>query len=222
MPQGFIIGLSGSSLIFFILFLFFSIFNYKKRFAMNYDIRNHFPYELNYKSSFKENLIGNLCLIMSMVLSISAFACSSSYFNKASIILIPVIAGALYSLLIIFIPFSDIKYIRFHVLLAVLLAGLSFLTPSSIGLVSLFIYQQTENVLGIVYLIIGLVIGLFSFALIMNPKFSFDIKMKVVKLENGQEETKRPTIIVIAFSEWLLMFSLFLSHILLILLLYII
>ena len=220
MPIGFIIGLSASSLIFFILFLIFSIVNYKMRFDMKYDLRNHFPYELNYKSSFKNNLIGNLCLIMAMVLSMSAFACCSPYVANNNLLLFPIIAGALYSILIIFVPFADIKYLYFHIIVDVLLAAAAFLTPAGIGLIGLFMYQQNGSIPGLVYLIIGMIVGLFNFLLIMNPRFSFKINMKVVKLENGEEEVRRPTFIVMAFSEWLMMFSLFISHVLLILLLF--
>ena len=220
MPIGLIIGLSCSSLILFIVFLVFSLTNYKKRFDLVYDLRNHFPYEINYKSRFNDNLIGNICLIASMVLSISSFACASYYLGHYYLLIVAILSGSLYSLLNIFLFFSDIKYLKFHIFVVVLLSGLSFLTPASIGLVGLFLYQQKESIPGLVYLIIGLLIGVFSFALIMNPKFSFNIQMKVVKLENGEEEVRRPTFIVMAFSEWLMTLFIFLSHILFILLLF--
>lgn len=221
MPIGVIIGISSSSLIFFILSLVFSIFNYKKRFALKYDLKNHFPYELNYKSRFKDNLIGNLCLVMAMVLSLSSFACCSPHVAKFNIIIAPIIAGSLYSLVVIFVFFADIKYLYFHVLIDVLLAGFGFLTPGLLGLMGLFQYQQNQSIPGLVYLIIGLIVGIFNFALIMNPRFSFNIKMRVVKLDSGEEQVERPKIIVMAFSEWMMIFSLFISHILLILILFI-
>lgn len=220
MPIGLFIGLSSASLIFFVLFLIFSIENYKKRFDLKYDLRNHFPYELNYKSRFGDNALGNICLIAAMVLSISSFGCCSQFVSKNALMLVPIICGSIYSLLLVFVVFADIKYLRFHVILNVMLSGIAFLTPASIGLIGLFFFQQKESIPGLVYLIIGMLVGLFNFVLIMNPKFSFNIEMKVVKLENGQEQVVRPKFIVMAFSEWLMMFSIFISHILLILILF--
>ena len=220
MPVGLIIGLSSSSLIFFVLFLIFSITNYKKRFDSKYDLRNHFPYELNYKSSFGDNVLGNISLITSMVLAMSSFGVASVKVSSYTLLLAPIIAGSLYSLIIIFVPFADIKYLRFHVILDVLLSGCAFLTPASLGLIGLSIFQTKELVAGLVYLIIGLIVGLFNFVLIMNPKFSFNINMKVVKLADGTEQYQRPKLITMALSEWLMILTTYISHILLILILF--
>lgn len=214
---GWLIGTSSSSLLMFIFFMVFSIMNYKKRFQLTYDVRNHFPYELNYESKYKDNLLGNIFLTLSMLLSLGFFSLTSGFFTRNPILIFCLIAGAIYSAITFFLPFANLKFIRLHVVAAVMQASFAFLTPASVGLVAFQQYQMEKEVICLVIFIICLVIGLFNFILIMNPKFSFNIQMRKVKLETGEEKIERPTFIVIAFSEWIMMFSLFIAHLLLIL-----
>ena len=216
---GWLIGTSVSSLVMFICFLIASTLNYKKRFDLKYDFRNHFPYEYNFESKYSDNLLGNICLTISMIFSLTLFSLSSGFFNASGILIFCLIAGAIYSAIVFFLPFANLKHIRIHVIAAVMLSCFAFLTPSSIGLVAFQHYQLTKLVICLVLFIICIVVGLFNFVLIMNPKFSFNIQMKKVKLENGEEKVERPTFIVIAFSEWLMMFSIFITQLLLILVL---
>lgn len=216
MHIGWLIGASGSSLLMFICFVIFSTINYKKRFSLKYDMRNHFPYEYNYDSSFKDNPFGNICLLISMLFSLALFSMTSAFFNVNGILIFCLIAGAIYSIIAFFIVFVSLKRITLHVVCAVLLSCFAFLTPSSIGLAAFQHYQKTKSVICLILFILCVIVGLFNFALIMNPKFTFNIKMKKIKLNNGEEQVVRPNIIVIAFSEWMMLFSLFVTQVLLI------
>ena len=40
---------------------------------MKYDLRNHYPYELNYEGEFKDNLTGNVAIILSAAFSIAFY-----------------------------------------------------------------------------------------------------------------------------------------------------
>ena len=59
--------------LFLALAILFSFTNYRERFKHNYDVRNHFPYELNYESKFKENLMGNISFSLVAICSVSLF-----------------------------------------------------------------------------------------------------------------------------------------------------
>ena len=216
---GWLIGTSSSSILMFVCFMIFSIINYKKRFQLEYDLRNHFPYELNYDGKYKDNLFGNICLTLSMLFSLAFFSLTSGFFVKNAVLIFCLIAGAIYSAIVFFLPFVNLKRIYIHVVTAVMLSCFAFLTPASVGLVAFQQFQIEKSIFCLVIFIISVIFGLFNFVLIMNPKFSFNIQMKKVKLETGEEKIERPKIIVIALSEWIMMFSIFITQLLLILVL---
>ena len=73
MGIGLSIGLVSASFLFFFAFFLFGIFYYQKRFNLKYDIRNTFPYEINYQQSFLDNIFVNIFLILFAVSSIGFF-----------------------------------------------------------------------------------------------------------------------------------------------------
>lgn len=198
------IGLAGGSILLFTAYFFLSSFNYKKRFENKYDIRCYFPYEFNYESKITDNLLGNFALILSMFISMGLFALGLAYYQTNGYILAATIAGILYSILVLAINFTPLKLLRFHFVMMVILFVSAFFTPMALGLTSFGIYQTTKEVFPIVLMIICFVVGLVMFALIMNPKLSFNIKMQVAVDENGNEKYVRPNFITVAFSEWLM------------------
>ena len=208
------IGLFGAAIIFFVGYILFSLTNYKKRFKNQYDLRNCFPYELNYESKFADNLFGNLSLLMSMAFSLALFALGLSYFKTNGYLLVVMISGALYTIFVALINFIPLKFLKTHLVFAILLFLAAFLTPGSAGLTSFNIYQQTQNVYPIVIMSICAVVALFVFGLIMNPKLSLNIKMNVATDEKGNEYYVRPQFIVIAFTEWMLVCGLIVSELL--------
>ena len=217
MHIGWYIGLSISSILFFVSYFLLSRANYKKRFGTDYDFRNHFPYELNFEAPFSLNLLGNIALVMGCALSTGLFALTLSEIRNNGFIIYALISGALYSIFIAVINFIPLKTIKIHLLFAIFLFASAFATPCAIGLGAFNYYQGSKDVFSLVVMIISLTIGLFHFVLIMNPKLSLNIKMQVATDEKGNQIYIRPKFIMMAFTEWMLIFSVALSQIMLIL-----
>ena len=208
------IGLFGGAIIFFVGYILFSITNYKKRFKNQYDLRNCFPYELNYESKFTDNLFGNLSLIMSMAFSLALFALGLSYFKTNGYLLVVMISGALYSIFVALINFIPLKFLRAHLIFTIFLFIVAFLTPGSAGLTAFNIYQQNSEIYPIIVMSFAALVALFVFGLIMNPKLSLNIKMNIATDDKGNEYYVRPKFIVIALTEWILICGLIVSELL--------
>ena len=213
-PYPWFIGLAAGSLLLFIAYNFLSTFNYKKRFANKYDFRSFFPYELNYESKLTDNLLGNVSLILSMMFSVSLFALGFSYFQNNGYIIASIIAGVIYSIFVIAINFVPLKTMRFHFVMMVILFVASFFTPMALALTAFNVYQTYKNVFALVIMIFAFAVGLLMFALIMNPKLSFNIKMQVAVDEEGNERYIRPKFISVAFTEWMMIYLLPVNQIL--------
>ncbi|MBO4856119.1 MAG: hypothetical protein J5511_01940 [Bacilli bacterium] len=198
------IGLAGGSILLFLCYYFLSSFNYKKRFENQYDVRNCFPYEFNFESKFTDNILGNVALILSMVFSMGLFALGLAYFKTNGYLVASIIAGIVYSILVLGINFTPLKLLRVHFVVMVLLFAASFFTPMAVGLTSFNIYQGTKNPFVLALMIACFVVGLVMFVFIMNPRLSFNIKMQVAVDEEGNEKYIRPKFIPVAFTEWLM------------------
>ena len=216
-----LIGLASASLLFFFAYLFLSQANYKQRFKQKYDIRNYFPYELNYESKFVDNILGNVALVLCAAFALGLFSCSLVYKLNNGLLLISLISAVLYTILFVLINFIPLKLLKTHMVFSVLLFVTSFVTPSAIGLTAFRVFQETKSGIAIAIFIVCIVVALFNFGLVMNPKLTLNIKMEVATDEKGNEYYMRPKFIVMAFSEWLAIFSLMVSEILLIAVLFI-
>lgn len=214
MSFGWLLGLSIASLIFFAASFVFSCRNYKRRFKENYDVRNHFPYEFNFESSFSENILGNITLIFSLTFAIGLFAVVPSYIRNNGMLLYVLISGIIFSIVVGAAHFIPLKYLKTHLVFSVLLFAASFATPASIALTALKEYQLHNEIGVLVFMIISFVIAGFAFLMIMNPKMSLNIKMNVATDDHGNEIYLRPKYIVFAISEWILIYSLLVSEIL--------
>ena len=211
---GWFIGLAAASIILFIAYFLLSTFNYKKRFENKYDVKCFFPYELNYESKLTDNLLGNIALILSMFTSMGLFALGLAYFKTNGYLIAALIAGIIYSILVLGIHFTPLKLLKFHFVVMIILFLASFFTPMALGLTSFNVYQNTKNVFVLVLMIISFIVGLVMFVFVMNPKLSFNIKMKVAVDEKGNEKYIRPKFILVAFTEWLMVLLLPVSQIL--------
>jgi hypothetical protein len=211
---GWFIGIGAASIILFVAYFILSTFNYKKRFENKYDVKCFFPYELNYESKLTDNLLGNVALILSMFASMGLFALGLAYFKTNGYLIAATIAGIVYSILVLGIHFVPLKLLKFHFVTMILLFVAAFFTPMALGLTSFSVYQNTKGAFPIVIMVIAFLIGLVMFGFVMNPKLSFNIKMKVAVDENGNEKYIRPNFILVAFTEWLMVLLLPASQIL--------
>ena len=218
MSIGWFIGLASASVIFFVFSFISSRVNFKNRFKNNYDVRDYFPYEFNFESPFSMNILGNVTLLMSLALSIACFALTAAKIQTNGYVLYSLIAGALYSILVGVIHFVPLKTLKTHLAFSVLLLGIAFVTPAAIGLGGFAVYQQTKGIYPLIIFIVCMVVAVFYFGLAMNPKLTMNFKLIVQTDEKGNEYYVRPKFIMMAFSEWLDIFGLYLSQLLLLLL----
>ena len=219
MNIGWLIALASSSFIFFFGYLLASLLNYKRRFKDTYDLRNHFPYEFNYEGKFSDNILGNVCLVLAIVLSITFYALTAVYKNNNGLLIFVLISGIIYSIIILVLNFISLKYLKTYMVFSIFLFAASFICPATIGLTAFSNYQDTKNVIALILFIISIVVALFNFVLTMNPKLSLNIKMNVATDEKGNEYYVRPKYIMMAFSQWMMFFSLLICDVLLIVLL---
>ena len=217
MSIGWFIGLAAASIIFFVFSIINSRANFKNRFQKVYDLRNHFPYEFNYESPFSLNILGNVALIMSLAFSVGLFALTAVKVRTNGYVLYSLITGILFSIFVGVIHFIPLKTMKTHMIFSVLLLGLAFITPCAIGLGSFAYYQETKKIFSLVLFIVSIVVGVFYFGVAMNPKLSMNFKLIAVTDEKGNQIYLRPKFIIMAFSEWLASFGLFVSQILLLL-----
>lgn len=199
-------------------FLFFCYFvisrsNYYERFSTKYDVRNMFPFELNYKGKFKDNLIGNLFLILYAACSLANYVSFDT--TRSGLMIFVMVAGILANGMLVVANFVSLNSLRAHICTAVFLFITAFLNPSSIAIAGYNIYKSFNVGLGLATLIVGLVFAVFAFILIMNPNLTHWAEAKKVPQEDGTIKYVRPKFFVLAFSEWLLMFTILASQIVL-------
>ena len=118
---GWFIGFAASSILLFIAYFFLSTYNYKKRFENEYDVKSFFPYELNYESKITDNLLGNIALILSMLVSMGLFGLGLAYFKTNGYLIATTIAGIVYSILVLGIHFVPLKLLKFHFVVMIIL-----------------------------------------------------------------------------------------------------
>jgi len=204
------------SVLFGALFLVTSFISYKNKYKVAYNIRNMFPYELNYKSRFSENFYGNVSLILTVISFLFFFSTFDLRFSNGFFIMI-MISGILASILFLALVFIPLDYMRLHSIVFILFLISSFLLATSISIGS-FIYNQQigeTSPIPFIIFILGFVLTLLILVLLLNPKLNLNIRMKEIIAEDGSVKYVRPRVIIIAFSQWLIFFFLFISEILL-------
>lgn len=184
--------------------------NYFQRFKDKYDIRNHFPYEMNYELRFKDNLIGNLILIASFLLgTVYLFTYSELRFDG---MLISIIAsGTLSAILIVFLFLTPLKHLRLHLLETIFLFASSFSFSSLVCIECYREFKDLENPLSIAGVILSALMALIIFILIMNPKLSKWANLESKVNEDGSTSYIRPKYFVLAYSEWIVILTYFIN-----------
>lgn len=189
------------------VFYFVSLKNYKKRYKMDYRIRNYFPYELNYRMLFKDNMMGNIMLILASILYLACYIIA--LFNRMTDFYYAIFAvGTIATFIPIALIFTPLERTRQHMLFVTLSFAFSFLNVGLIAVESYRIFNSGINfALGLTSFIISIIIGLFIFVLILNPKLSSWGKMDQVTNDDGTISYARPKFFVLAFSEWMIIIA---------------
>lgn len=198
------------AIFFFVMFLLFSLPNYKSRFNIHYNLRNMFPYELNYKGKFSDNVGGNICIILSTICLIVFFSTFNKHYDNGFYIatLITGVFTAVSSLLLVFIPFELLK---FHMLLDVVIFVFTLSCNGAVASGGYINYYFDPNILYLISAIIASVFTLIVFLLIMNPRLSHWADLSPEKNTDGTVSYKRPKYFVLAYSEWILIFLTYLT-----------
>ena len=218
MGFGLSLGLSLSSMFFFMMFMLFGIRSYQNRYKdIKYDIRNTFPYEMNYQLKYLDNVLPNVLLTLYILTSVCFFA----FFDIKNLNVFTIFmmaSGILLAIVSFFMFFADLKYIRLHLLLVTMLSVSAFASTAFIAVYGFNSFKNDTNILALVIAILAAIFGLFIFILMMNPKLNFRLEMKKAVTPEGKEILVRPKYFVMAFTEWLFIFSIFIDQILILIL----
>lgn len=204
---GFIIGFFVASIVFFLGFIFLSKCNYFAKYKMKYNMRNMFPYEFNFKNTFSDNVTGNLCLIIYSCLSLAFYVLSLQegfIINNYYVALIACGINVVMTSSLVFIPLNAV---RLHLGVGIISLVSSFASFGALGYITLTDFQTFESIPSLIIAIISLVFCLIYFAVCMNPKLNAKINYETEVKEDGSTIYKRPKFFVLAFSEWLSIFS---------------
>lgn len=202
----FVIGAIIIALLAFVGFVLFSIDNHKNHFNVRYDFRNYYPYELNYEMRFKENIVGNSLLFLSVLGSLATFI-TGLFLKQDAFSMVISIVGMLTAfapLLLVFIPLSKGKA---HIVAVCISFMLVFISNGVLAIGSYRYFNRVNLAYGLVSFIISALICLFVFVMIMNPKLTKWSTMIEKKQDDGTIVYERPKYFVLAFSEWLLIFA---------------
>lgn len=197
---GFLIG----AVFLFISFVLASTFNYKARFKLQYHLRSHFPYELNYHGKFQDNIYGNLIYVLYFA-AVTVFLVLFDKVHTNGYLIFALIAGAVTIISLSALIFIPIDHLRLHMLIVALAFIFSLTFSFAIVLASYFKYKEHSSVSALVSLIISVVITALYAILILNPKLAHWAEMEDEKHEDGTVSKVRPKWFVLAYSEWALM-----------------
>lgn len=173
---------------------------------MKYDLRNHYPYELNYEGEFKDNLTGNVAIISSAAFAIAFYTLYNNNFTNGFFLFV-LIAGSIYSVILTSLVFISLKHLRMHLALVLFSIVLSFLIPFANAMCCAMNYRDTNEAKALVMTILNAVYCIFIFILMMNPKLSHWAELKEEKNQDGTIKYVRPKIFILAFIEWSLIIS---------------
>ena len=209
----------------FVSVIFIGIFILAKFFTKPIDEENNsllriFPFEAKKNSIFQ----GNLYLIFIYLFSILCFSpiilitdgLGSLENLKTLSLIISVILG-LNGIVFVFINIFDVTHVKAHLYLFTLFSFLSMLEAALIFVRScvgykLFLEHGNQNIGLLISMILSGILFLLVVIICVNPKLKSWAKLEEIPGENVTY--KRPKKFVLAYSEWALFLSLFISEIL--------
>lgn len=196
----------------FIIFYVVSTAFYFRRHKTKYHCYKMFPYELNYPNVFRQNVYGNVLLILACICVIAFYQINPLESIYSTIGLVVSIVMTMLTVILLLFP---IRYLKTHMVVSCF-----FMTLGAAGPLFNFFsaYSQlklVENNIGralcIISMSISAVLAISMLVLIMNPKLTFNIYMDKTVDEKGNEQLQRPKLIFMALNEWWAIILLFLS-----------
>ena len=198
-----LLGLLVASIILFGSFVVVSIYNYRNRFKLEYHLRSHFPYELNYHGRYKDNLYGNIIYVV-YFLVVGAFIVLSTTYNNGYLIF-ALIAGVIALICVSAFVYVPVDFLRVHLLIVAIGFIFSLAFSVSVALASYFTYKDNNSVSMLISFIVSMINSAAYVILILNPKLSHWADMDHETKEDGTVTQVRPKFFVLAFSEWMMM-----------------
>lgn len=196
-------------------YLFFIVFNilfFKKQQKFNFNFRNMFPNEL-YLYDSKKNPYYFISLAIGSAASIASFSPLTFYYTYAEeatnytwFIVFIAIVFALTSLSFISLCVIPANYIKIHVTISTIFFCLSLLSSSILAVLFYSFYNNTKEIVPLIFMIIAIVVSLFYLIIIISPKLKYWTNLQKVTNDDGSVVYVRPKYFVLAFSEWLIFF----------------
>lgn len=185
-----------------VAFLVASIANYNNKYNRKYSVLNTFPYELNFDAPFKENLIGNLLLILSSIMLMTFYAFLWSKFMNGFMILL-MVSGIIASILPIFLVLVPVTHLKSHLIVDTLSFAFTFTNVGAVFVLAFFDFRENDNIGSFIMVFIsGFFLLLYVFIL-LNPKLSKWGNADKVKNADGTMTYVRPKFFPLAYTEWL-------------------
>ena len=189
----------------FACFLLASIFNYRARFKKDYHLRSHFPYELNYHGSYKDNIYGNIIYAL-FILAVVVFLIFFSNGNSNGYLIFALIAGSVTLISLSALIYIPIDQLRLHMLVVAMAFIFSLAFSVATVLAAYYKYKDNSSIPALVSLIVSSLIVAIHAILVLNPKLSHWADMEDQKNEDGSIVKVRPKYFVLAYTEWALFF----------------
>lgn len=189
---------------------------------ISYSFKRNFPYEILTLDS-KISTIYKVFLFIFGGLFFSPLFCVVPLIGEfGSIAWLAIVLSILFGFCGVFVValhLFEAKFIKVHSIIASVSIALSFLCSGMSALYS-FLTFNVNNRFGegrpiqIVTMAFLIALALFDVIVAVNPKLKEWTKLEQMKLPDGTIGYDRPKIFPLAFSEWLIIFSIFFSEIL--------
>ena len=196
----------------FVIFYVVSTAFYFRRHKTKYHCYRMFPYELNYPNMFRQNVYGNVLLILACVCVIAFYQINPLVSIYSTIGLVVSIVTTMLIVILLLFP---IRYLKPHMIVSCVFMTLGAAGPLFNFFAAYSQLKLVENNIGrtlcIISMSISAVLAISMLVLIMNPKLTFKIYMDKTVDEEGNEQLQRPKLIFMALNEWWAIFLFFLS-----------
>ena len=161
-------------------------------------------FEISNILPLKENLFGNIALILSAVASLLFFIFVSKDSKNGTILLL-LISSALVSVLYPFVTFIPVKYLKFHLGIDIFYFISIFVSLTSNAIIAFSYYKTWDDLdaVALALFIISLVIAVIYFIILLNPKISTWANLKEERNADGTKAYVRPKYFALAYTEWL-------------------
>ena len=200
------IAFFAASVVVFIAYITFASLFYKKKEKENFDMRNHFPFEMFIKKS-DNNFMMNILLLIPFLLVATNFILFSINFYDVPTVLATFIAVALcfFAVASFVVPLSKFKE---HCIISIFLLTFTAILNGFLIYKEIKLFSLNSDYILLLPMIINSIGGAFSIIMMFHPGL---FKFEMEKDEFGG--LKRPKAFVMTVGEWVSLFIILASQI---------